>query len=68
MRRLLICLALVTGCRSFEVRAFDIALSPGEPRLMAAATDSDELSPWAAAALIAAAVGFGVLYYNYGSS
>ena len=65
MRRLLICLALVTGCRSFEVRAFDVPVSQ-QARLMAA-TDDDEYTVWAAVAAVAIAVGIGVLIYNYGT-
>jgi len=61
MRRLVICLALVTGCRSWDVRAFDVPLSPKEPRLMAA-SDSDDsgMSVWAVLAIVAANVGAAV--------
>lgn len=66
MRALLICLALVTGCRSFEVRAFDVPVSQ-EARLIAASDDS-ELTPLAAVVAVAIIAGFVVLFYNYGSS
>jgi hypothetical protein len=66
MRRLLICLALVTGCRSFEVRAFDVPVAPGTSRLMAAIDDS-EVTPLTVVAAAALVVGIGLLFYNYGS-
>ncbi|MFI5402281.1 MAG: hypothetical protein ACHQ1G_05040 [Planctomycetota bacterium] len=65
MRRLLIGLAIVAGCRSFEVHAFDVPVTREAPRLMAA-TD-DDVTVWAAVAAVAIIAGFGVLFYNYGT-
>lgn len=56
MRRLVICLALVTGCRSFDVNAFGVPLSPREPRLMAAGESDDGFSIWTVLAIVAANV------------
>jgi len=61
MRRFLICLTLVTGCRSWDVRAFDVPLSPKEPRLVAATDDPEGMSVWAVLALVAANVGAAVV-------
>lgn len=60
MRRFVICLVLVTGCRSWDVNAFDVPLSPKEPRLMAA-SDSEGMSIWAILALVAADVAIAVV-------
>jgi hypothetical protein len=66
MRALLICLALVTGCRSFEVRAFDVPVSQ-EARLIAASDDS-EFTPLAVVVGVVIVAGLVVLFLNYGSS
>lgn len=66
MRRLLICLTLAIGCRSFEVRAFDVPIS-GEPRWTTAAADDSLVTPLAVVLGVAFVVGVGVLFYNYGS-
>lgn len=68
MRKILICLAVMTGCRSFDVRVFDVPVTREAPRLTAATSDGEEIEPWGAVVAAAIIVGFGVLYYAFGSS
>jgi hypothetical protein len=55
MRRLLLCLALLTGCRSWEVRAFDIPLNR-KPQYFAGAELTSE-EKWGVAVILAVAIG-----------
>jgi hypothetical protein len=43
MKRVLLLLLLVAGCRTFEVNAFGVPLR-GEPRYLSASTDDEGLS------------------------
>lgn len=56
LRRLLICVTLAAGCRSWEVRAFNVPVSGKEPRLMAQAEEPDDFPLWKVLALVAADV------------
>lgn len=60
LRRLLIPIALVAGCRTWDVRAFNVPLTEKEPRLMAAAEEHDGFSIWAIIAMVAADVAVGI--------
>lgn len=65
MRRLLIFVVLLTGCRSFGVNAFGVPLARQEPKLMAAAeTEPDHFPLWKILAIVAADVGIGILIHE----
>jgi hypothetical protein len=55
MRRFLLLLVLLTGCRSWQVRAFDVPLNP-RPQLSAGAELTTE-EKWGVAVVLAVAIG-----------
>ena len=59
MKRLLLLLALVTGCKTWDVRAFDVPLNQEQRHLAAAAELSSE-EKVGVLVVLAVAVGVGV--------
>lgn len=60
MRRFLLLFLLLAGCKTWDVRAFDIPLNGKEPRYVAASSELSTEEKWGVIVVVVAAVGVGI--------